>query len=58
VKIFTKMHLSNESYCAIRSVMTEVRTAILELSSGDVADLCERTHQLRSQDTGGLDYAI
>lgn len=48
----------DEVQAAIRSVMKEVRGAILNvLGSVTVADLCERARKLRSE-TAGADYVI
>jgi len=56
---YKKCSCPNESFCAIRSVMTEVRTSILEiLERVTVADLCERTHLLSAEAAGVSDYAI
>lgn len=44
---------------AIRGVMKEVRDAVLKiLDHATVADLCERARKLRSEASGGSDYAI
>ena len=49
---------SDEVQLAIRSVMKEVRMAILKiLEHVTLADLCERARKLRSE-TFGLDYVI
>ena len=58
-KFYKKCSCPNESICAIRSVMIDVRAAILEIVDRvSIADLCERSHLLSTQVTGGLDYAI
>ena len=58
-KFYRKCSCPNESHCAIRSVMMEVRSAILNIMDKvSVADLCERASHLRATATGGIDYAI
>jgi Rrf2 family transcriptional regulator, cysteine metabolism repressor len=49
----------DESTCAIRSLMKEVREAILKtLEHVTVADLCSRAHRLKAQLANLADYAI
>ena len=49
----------NESRCGIRSVMKEVRDAIVGvLEQVTVAKLCERVNLLESAHAGGIDYDI
>ena len=49
----------NESTCAIRSVMKEVRDAIVKIVERmTVAELCERARQLQSESAHPLDYII
>jgi len=49
----------NESTCAIRSVMKEVRDAIVKIVERmTVAELCERAKRLRTQSTEPADYVI
>lgn len=49
----------DEVQAAIRSVMKEVREAILKvLDNVTVADLCERARKLRGEAAGGADYVI
>ena len=58
-KFYKQCSCPNESYCAIKSVMTEVRTAILNVVENvTIADLCERTSHLRASTSDGMDYAI
>jgi Rrf2 family protein len=58
-KFYKQCTCPNESFCAIKSVMTEVRTAILGIVERvSVADLCERTRDLSASAAGGIDYAI
>jgi Rrf2 family protein len=49
----------DEEKCGIRSVMKEVRAAIINvLGSLTVADLCERARLLQGTDTSHLDFVI
>jgi Rrf2 family protein len=49
----------SEPKCAIRSVMKEVRDAIVEvLERVTVAQLCERARQLQTHSAGHGDYSI
>jgi len=49
----------DEAQAAIRSVMKEVREAILRiLDNVTVADLCERVRELRGDAGSGVDYII
>ena len=56
---YEKCSCPDERICALRSVMKEVREAIVNiLEKITVADLCERARQLRSTPTDVLDYII
>jgi Rrf2 family protein len=58
-KFYKQCTCPDESHCAIRSVMKEVRDAILKIiEQVTVADLCERSNSLRALSLGGLDFAI
>jgi Rrf2 family protein len=49
----------DEEKCGIRSIMKEVRTAIMNvLGAVTVADLCERTRLLHANDRKHLDFVI
>src|SRR6185503_78202 len=49
----------NESTCAIRSVMKEVRDAIVKiLEQVSLAQLCERVRQLQARKANPLEYII
>ena len=56
---YKKCSCPDERICALRSVMKEVREAIVNiLEKVTVADLCERARQLRSDPPDVLDYII
>ena len=58
-KFYKRCSCPNESLCAIRSVMKDVRSAILDIvEKVSIADLCERASQLRATTAGGADYTI
>ncbi|MFA6560432.1 MAG: Rrf2 family transcriptional regulator [Verrucomicrobiia bacterium] len=58
-KLHRKDNRPDEVQAAIRSVMQEVREAILTvLERMTVADLCERARRLRGEPTGATDYII
>jgi Rrf2 family transcriptional regulator, cysteine metabolism repressor len=58
-KFYKQCSCPNESQCAIRSVMKEVREAILKIIERvTVADLCEREETLRTLASGGYDFNI
>jgi Rrf2 family protein len=56
---YQKCSCPDERQCAIRSVMKEVRDAIVGiLEKVTLAELCQRAGQLRLEPLQGLDYAI
>jgi Rrf2 family protein len=58
-KFYSKCTCPDEKKCGIRSVMKEVRDAIVEILEGvTVAELCERTRQLQGVHANPLDYVI
>ena len=58
-RFYEKCSCPDESRCAIRSVMKEVRDAIvMVLETVTVAQLCERVRQLQGVQTDPLDYVI
>lgn len=58
-KFYKQCSCPNESHCAIRSVMTEVRSAILGVVENvSIADLCERGKHLQASCAEGIDYTI
>jgi Rrf2 family cysteine metabolism transcriptional repressor len=58
-KFYEKCSCPDESRCAIRSVMKEVRDAIVEIVERvTVAELCQRAQKLQEQPLDPLDYVI
>lgn len=58
-RFYEKCTCPNESRCAIRNVMKEVRHAIVEiLERVTVAELCERARRLNAEPATALDYVI
>lgn len=58
-RFYEKCSCPDESKCGIRSVMKEVRDAIVKiLEDVTVAQLCERVRQLQGQRDNPLDYII
>ena len=58
-RFYEKCSCPNEDKCAIRSVMKEVRDAIVKiLEDVTVAQLCERVKKLQGAQANPLDYII
>jgi Rrf2 family protein len=58
-RFYEKCTCPNEKQCAIRSVMKEVRDAIVKiLEDVTVAQLCERARALQNAQAHPLDYVI
>jgi Rrf2 family protein len=58
-KYYAKCTCPDESKCGIRSVMKDVREAIVKILEGvTVAELCKRVRDLRGAHTNPLDYII
>ena len=58
-RFYEKCSCPDESKCAIRSVMKEVREAIVKiLEHVTVAQMCERVKLLQGEHTNPLDYVI
>ena len=58
-RFYEKCSCPNEDKCAIRSVMKEVRDAIVRiLEDVTVAQMCERVKKLQGPQTNPLDYII
>jgi Rrf2 family protein len=58
-RFYEKCSCPNEARCAIRSVMKEVRDAVVNIvEKRTVADLCERARRLEEVHAGPLDFVI
>jgi Rrf2 family transcriptional regulator, cysteine metabolism repressor len=58
-KFYEKCSCPDESRCAIRSVMKEVRDAIVQIMERiTVADLCERSRRLQQEPLNPFDFVI
>lgn len=58
-RFYRKCTCPDEAKCGIRSIMKDVRTAIVNiLENVTVADLCARVRQLESSATNPADYEI
>jgi Rrf2 family protein len=58
-RFYEKCSCPDESRCAIRSVMKEVRDAIVKLLEGvTIAELCQRARRLEGAPAGALDFVI
>lgn len=58
-QFYRKCTCPNEAQCGIRSVMKEVRDAIVNiLEQVTVADLCDRVRKLESQEALPIEYII
>jgi Rrf2 family protein len=58
-RFYEKCSCPNESRCAIRSVMKEVREAIVKIvEKVTVAELCERARRLKEGAAGEVEYMI
>ncbi len=58
-KFYEKCSCPDESRCAIRSVMKEVRDAIVAIAERvTVAELCQRARKLQEQPLDPVDYVI
>jgi Rrf2 family transcriptional regulator, cysteine metabolism repressor len=58
-RFYEKCSCPDESRCAIRSVMKEVREAIVNIVEGvTVAELCQRAQKLQAEPLEALDFVI
>lgn len=58
-RFYEKCSCPDESRCAIRSVMKEIREAIVKVAERvTIAELCERWHKLKEQPAEALDFVI
>ena len=58
-KFYSRCSCPDEDKCGIRSIMKEVREAIVKILEGvTVAELCQRVKQLQGVQANPLDYII
>jgi Rrf2 family protein len=58
-RFYQKCSCPDEARCAIRSVMKDVREAIVQIVENlTVADLCDRARNLQKEPVGASDYMI
>ena len=58
-RFYEKCSCPDESRCAIRSVMKEVREAVVRIAERvTVAELCARWHKLQQEPLSSLDFVI
>ena len=58
-KFYEKCSCPDESRCAIRSVMKEIRDAVVKIAERiTVADLCQRARKLNSEPMAPFDFVI
>ena len=58
-RFYEKCSCPDESRCAIRSVMKEIRQAVVQIAEQvTIADLCERSRTLAQEPVPSLDYVI
>jgi Rrf2 family protein len=58
-RFYEKCSCPDESRCAIRSVMKEIRDAVVKIAERvTIAELCERWHKLQQEPASALDYVI
>ena len=58
-RFYEKCSCPDESRCAIRSVMKEVREAVVRIAERlTIADLCERSRRLKQEPVNPFDFSI
>ena len=58
-RFYEKCSCPDESRCAIRSVMKDVREAIVNVAERiTISDLCERSRRLQQEEPKALDFVI
>ncbi len=58
-RFYEKCSCPDESRCAIRSVMKEIREAVVRIAERvTVAEMCERWHKLQQEPLNPLDFVI
>ncbi len=58
-RFYQKCSCPDEARCAIRSVMKEIREAVVKIAEHvTIAELCERSRRLQAEPLGSLDFVI
>ena len=58
-RFYEKCSCPDEARCAIRSVMKEIREAVVAIAEHvTLAEMCDRARRLKEQPAGMLDYVI
>ena len=58
-RFYDKCSCPDESRCAIRTVMKEIRDAVVQIAERvTIADLCERSRKLQQEPLNALDFVI
>ncbi len=58
-RFYEKCSCPDEARCAIRSVMAEVRSAVVKIMEHiTVADICERSRKLQQEPISAFDFTI
>jgi len=58
-RFYEKCSCPDESRCAIRTVMKDIREAVVQIAERvTIADLCERSRNLQVQAAGPIDFMI
>jgi Rrf2 family transcriptional regulator, cysteine metabolism repressor len=58
-KFYEKCSCPDEARCAIRSVMKEIRQAVVNIAEGvTIAELCERSQKLQQEPMSPIDFSI
>src|SRR5438067_7147001 len=58
-RFYEKCSCPDESRCAIRTVMKDIREAVLQIAERvTIADLCERSRKLQQEPLNALDFVI
>lgn len=58
-RFYEKCSCPDESRCAIRSVMKDIREAVVKIAERvTIAELCERWHKLQQEPQNALDFVI
>ena len=58
-RFYEKCSCPDESRCAIRSVMKEIREAVVKIAERvTIAELCQRSRELGQRHPGALDFVI